>query len=177
MGDAAAASDRCSAGLRERRADGYAEEHRQRWNGGGGPRVRSGRAVLDRLFEPLADRLADLAAARRPDQRLDGGCGTGSPTVAIAGRIGTTAQCVGVDISEPMLSAARASRHRGVNGNLHLRQRADLPVRAGKLRPDRVAFRRDGSSQDSVEALADLRRDGGGRRMIVGRRSGRTTRS
>ena len=71
----------------------------------------SGRAVLDRLFEPLADRLADLAAARRPDQLLDGGCGTGSPTVAIARRIGTTAPCVGVDISEPMLSAARAGRH------------------------------------------------------------------
>ena len=68
----------------------------------------SGRAVLDWLFEPLADRLADLAAARRPDQLLDGGCGTGSPTVAIAGRIGTIAPCVGVDISEPMLSAARA---------------------------------------------------------------------
>ena len=74
----------------------------------------SGRAVLDRLFEPLADRLAHLAAARRPDQLLDGGCGTGSPTVAIAGRIGTTAPCVGVDISEPMLSAARAGRHRAV---------------------------------------------------------------
>jgi len=31
--------------------------------------------VLDRLFEPLADRLADLAAARRPDQLLNVGCG------------------------------------------------------------------------------------------------------
>jgi len=30
--------------------------------------------VLDRLFEPLADRLADLAAARRPDL-LNVGCG------------------------------------------------------------------------------------------------------
>jgi ubiquinone/menaquinone biosynthesis C-methylase UbiE len=76
----------------------------------GGSRVGSDRTVLDRLFE----RLADLAAARRPDRRLDSGCGTGSPTVAIAGRIGTTAPCVGVDISEPMLSAARAGRHRGV---------------------------------------------------------------
>jgi ubiquinone/menaquinone biosynthesis C-methylase UbiE len=70
--------------------------------------------VLDRLFEPLADRLADLAAARRPDQLLNVGCGTGSTTVAIARRMGTTAPCVGVDISEPMLSAARAGRHRGV---------------------------------------------------------------
>lgn len=61
------------------------------------------------------------------------------------------------------------------DGNLHLRQRANLPVRAGKLRPDRVAIRRDGSSQDSVEALANLRRaarDGGERRIIVGRGPG-----
>ncbi|MGH9237400.1 MAG: hypothetical protein ACRD3G_05110 [Vicinamibacterales bacterium] len=59
----------------------------------------NGGAVLDRLFEPLADRLADHAAARRSDQLLDGGYGTGSPTVAIAGPIGTTAPYVGVDIS------------------------------------------------------------------------------
>ena len=74
----------------------------------------SGRAVLDRLFEPLADRLADLAAARRPDQLLDGGCETGARQSRSRGRIGTAAPCVGVDMSEPMLSAARAGRHRGV---------------------------------------------------------------
>jgi hypothetical protein len=51
---------------------------------------------------------------------------------------------------------------------------------AGKLRPDRVAIGRDGSSQDSVEALANLRRaarDGGELRMIVWRGPGGTTRS
>jgi hypothetical protein len=37
--------------------------------------VGSAQAVLDRLFEPLADRLADLAAARRPDQLLNVRCG------------------------------------------------------------------------------------------------------
>jgi Mu transposase-like protein len=46
---------------------------------------------------------------------------------------------------------------------------------AGKLRPDRVAIRRDGFSQDSVEALANLRRaarDRGELRMIVWRGPG-----
>jgi Methyltransferase domain len=74
--------------------------------------VGSGR-VLDRLFERLADRLADLAAARRPDQLVDVGCGTGSTTVP-SRRMGTTAPCVGVDISEPTLSAARKADTEGV---------------------------------------------------------------
>jgi hypothetical protein len=38
---------------------------------------------------------------------------------------------------------------------------------AGKLRPDRVAIRRDGSSQDSVEALANLGRAARLRRAIA----------
>ena len=54
----------------------YAEEQRRRWNGGAGHAWAASQAVLDRLFEVLADRLADLAAARRPDQLLNVGCGT-----------------------------------------------------------------------------------------------------
>jgi hypothetical protein len=49
----------------------YAEEQRQRWNGAAGHAWAASQAVLDRPFEPLADRLADLAAARRPDQLLN----------------------------------------------------------------------------------------------------------
>src|SRR3982751_3867582 len=90
----------------------YAEEQRQRWNGAVGHAWVESQAVLDRLFEPLADRLADLAAARRPDRLLDIGCGTGSTTVAIARRLGPTGACLGGDISEPMLAAARARAER-----------------------------------------------------------------
>ena len=49
----------------------YAEEQRQRWNGAAGHAWAASQAVLDRLFEPLAD----LAAARRPDQLLNVDCG------------------------------------------------------------------------------------------------------
>lgn len=39
---------------------------------------------------------------------LDVGCGTGGTTVALARRLGAEGECVGVDISEPMVEAARA---------------------------------------------------------------------
>jgi trans-aconitate methyltransferase len=67
--------------------------------------------MLDRLFEPLADRLADRAAARGPNQLPDLGCGTGSTTVAIVRRMGTTEPCVGVgvDLSECYPRRARAT--------------------------------------------------------------------
>ena len=44
-----------------------AEEQPQRWNGAAGHAWAASQAVLDRL--------ADLAAARRPDQLLNVGCG------------------------------------------------------------------------------------------------------
>ena len=118
----------------------------------------SGRAVLDRLFEALADRLADLAVACRPDQLLDGGCGAGSPTVAIAGRIRTTAPCVGVDISEPMLSAARAGRHRGVTATFTCANAQTYPFEPESFDLIVSRFGVMVSSQDSVEALVNLRR-------------------
>jgi hypothetical protein len=116
----------------------YAGEQRQGWNGAAGHARVASQAVLDRLFEPLAD----LAAAR-PDQLLDVGCGTESTTVASARRLVTTAACVGVDISEPMLAAARARADREGVATTFICADADLPVRAGRLRPDRVAIRRD----------------------------------
>ena len=55
----------------------YAEEQRQHWNSASGHAWVASQ-IRARLFEALADRLADLAAARRPDQLLHVGCGTGS---------------------------------------------------------------------------------------------------
>jgi SAM-dependent methyltransferase len=120
----------------------------------GGSRVGSVRAVLDRLFEPLANRLADLAALRRPDQLREVGCGTGSTTVTIARRMGTKAPCVGVDISEPMPSPAGADTER-VTATFICAQRADLRVRTGKLGlipPSRAAsFSTSPQLQDTVD--------------------------
>ena len=51
----------------------------------------------------------------RPDPRchvLDVGCGTGSTTLAVARRLGASGRCIGIDISEPMIAAARARAER-----------------------------------------------------------------
>jgi len=155
----------------ERRLDN-AEEQRQRWNGASGHAWVASEAMLDRLFEPLADRLADLAAARRPDQLLDVGCGTGSTTVAIARRLGTAAACVGVDISEPMLAAARARADReGVTPTFICADAQIYPFEPGSF--DLIVSRFGVMFfQDSVQAFANLRRaarEGGELQMIVWR--------
>lgn len=77
------------------------------WNGRAGRAWVDGQAMLDRMFRPFESMLADAAAARPAQAVLDVGCGTGATTHAIARRLGPSAQCTGVDISEPMIAAAR----------------------------------------------------------------------
>lgn len=59
--------------------------------------------VLDVLYRPLADALLDTIPPGGARRILDVGCGTGATTIA-ATRHG---HCVGVDISDPMVTAAR----------------------------------------------------------------------
>ena len=83
----------------------YAEEQRQHWDSAPGHAWVASQ-ILARLFEPLADRLADLAAARRPDQLLHVGCGTGS--------------------SRPMLQTPTAASH--VSWSVSGRRRSSRPA-------------------------------------------------
>src|SRR6185437_2486725 len=76
------------------------------WNGAGGDAWVAMQPVLDRMFEGIAELLADAAAARGAERVLDVGCGVGATTVAIARRLGGDAAVTGVDISAPMVEAA-----------------------------------------------------------------------
>lgn len=81
------------------------ETQTSRWNG---PRGRSwveNRTLLDDVMRPLETTLVDAVTAAGGRRVLDVGCGTGSTTVAIARQVEA---CVGVDLSEPMIAAARA---------------------------------------------------------------------
>ena len=78
------------------------------WNGPAGRVWVEEQALLDRLFAPFAELLVEHVARLAPAAVLDVGCGAGGTTLAIAGRLGGTARCVGVDISDPLIATARA---------------------------------------------------------------------
>ena len=82
------------------------------WNSSSGCAWVDAQAVLDQMFQPIEDLLTEVVLAGSPRRVLDVGCGTGATTLAIARRLGANGQCVGVDISEPMLAAARARAER-----------------------------------------------------------------
>ncbi|RKH73185.1 class I SAM-dependent methyltransferase [Corallococcus aberystwythensis] len=83
------------------------DEQTKLWNGTAGHAWVEAQEVLDSMFKPLEDLLVEAVVAGSASQVLDVGCGTGSTTLAIARRLGAQGRCIGVDISEPMLAAAR----------------------------------------------------------------------
>jgi ubiquinone/menaquinone biosynthesis C-methylase UbiE len=84
-----------------------ADEQMKLWNGSAGHAWVDMQELLDGLFKPFEERLADAVASGSRRHVLDVGCGTGSTTLAVARRIGAAGRCVGIDISEPMLAIAR----------------------------------------------------------------------
>jgi SAM-dependent methyltransferase len=77
------------------------------WNGAGGDAWVAMQPVLDRMFVGFEELLADVASERGAERVLDVGCGVGATTLALARRLGDGAALTGVDISEPMIAAAR----------------------------------------------------------------------
>src|SRR5215204_1085437 len=78
------------------------------WNGRGGNAWVDAQPLLDRMFAPFEDLLVETVSAVARASVLDVGCGTGGTTVAVARRLGGAARCTGVDVSAPMIAAARA---------------------------------------------------------------------
>jgi SAM-dependent methyltransferase len=88
------------------------DEQKALWNGVVGNAWVEAQTFLDPLFEPFEERLVDEVVAASARRVLDVGCGTGSTTVAIARRLGPEGVCVGVDLSQPMIAAAKARAQR-----------------------------------------------------------------
>jgi ubiquinone/menaquinone biosynthesis C-methylase UbiE len=64
-------------------------------------------AKQDVVFAPITDALFARARFVAGERVLDVGCGGGGTTIDIAGRVGPTGRAVGLDVSQPMLDAAR----------------------------------------------------------------------
>ena len=84
------------------------QEQAARWNGLGGRGWVEAQALVDRLFKPIEDLLADAVAEVGARHVLDVGCGTGGTTLAMQRGAGAEGHATGVDISEPMIAAARS---------------------------------------------------------------------
>jgi SAM-dependent methyltransferase len=82
------------------------------WNGAAGDAWVDAQDAIDHLFRPFEALLLEAVAASAPRQVLDVGCGTGATTVAIARVLDENGCCTGIDISEPMIAAARARAER-----------------------------------------------------------------
>ena len=77
------------------------------WNGPGGRGWVALQDLVDQVYQPLEGLLVDEISPATTSHVLDVGCGTGGTTVAAARRFGARGSCTGVDISEPMIAAAR----------------------------------------------------------------------
>jgi SAM-dependent methyltransferase len=133
------------------------EEQVALWNGPAGTAWVESQQLLDRLFEPFQRMLAEAARAAGARCVLDVGCGTGATTLAAARTLGPQARCVGVDVSEPMITLARSRAARESLAAEFLvadAQTVELPARFD------LVMSRFGVMffEDPVAAFANLRR-------------------
>lgn len=77
------------------------------WNGRVGDTWVAQQEMLDRLFLPFERLLADVVRISGARHVLDIGCGAGATSIAAARAIGPHGRCTGIDISVPLIEAAR----------------------------------------------------------------------
>jgi SAM-dependent methyltransferase len=77
------------------------------WNGPSGERWAALNETTERSLSFITAALMPFAAAKPGERVLDVGCGCGATTLALSRAVGPTGLCRGIDISRPMLEAAR----------------------------------------------------------------------
>src|SRR5260370_784321 len=81
---------------------------RERWTTETGSRWLERHAIIDQQIAPLGRRTMDRANIQLGWRVLDVGCGCGETAVELAWRVGHSGSVRGVDISAPLIEAARA---------------------------------------------------------------------
>jgi SAM-dependent methyltransferase len=132
-------------------------DREMQWGGRRGNAWVEAQELLDRLFQPFENRLVETVTRAGARTVLDIGCGTGSTTVAIARALPSGGRSVGVDISGPMIAAARARAEREVAPATFVV--ADAQRHAFEPRTFDAIVSRFGVMffDDSVQAFANLR--------------------
>jgi len=77
------------------------------WNKASGEAWVDMQALLDRMLEPFERLVVDSGFPGEGGKVLDIGCGCGATTLAMARRLGASGRCTGLDISRPLIAAAR----------------------------------------------------------------------
>jgi len=77
------------------------------WNSVAAQRWLDLDAKQDVVFAPITEALFARAWLASGERVVDVGCGGGGTTIDVAGRVGPTGRSVGLDVSRPMLDAAR----------------------------------------------------------------------
>ena len=137
------------------------------WNTQAGKTWAELNELLDRQIQPLGEEAIRVLAPVSGERILDVGCGCGQTTQQLAHHVGGAGRITGIDISRPMLTAARSRRGVGPNARfLEMdAQLADIAAEAGESFD--AAFSRFGVMffSDPVAAFANIRaalRPGGG---------------
>lgn len=140
-------------------AAGQDDDQQERlWNGLAGQAWVEMQAVLDEMFAQLEALLVETVPPGSGERVLDVGCGAGATTLALARRLGAEGDCLGIDISGPLIAAATARA-----------EREGLPARFVRADAQRWAFEPAGFDRivsrfgvmffgDFVQAFANLRR-------------------
>ena len=134
------------------------DEQTALWNGPAGRAWVEAQELLDQMFKPFEELLVGAVSAEAGGRVLDVGCGSGSTTLAAARLLGAKGRCLGIDISDPMIAAARARAER--EGTPAKFIRADAQIHAFEPESFDVIISRFGVMffDDSVRAFANLRR-------------------
>jgi ubiquinone/menaquinone biosynthesis C-methylase UbiE len=107
--------------------DELAAEQAEYWKGRGGQGWLASYSRIDRSLAPFSEVLLEAAAAQPGEQVIDIGCGMGITTAALAKAVGAHGHVLGIDISEPLIEAAR--RHRIDDATFVLGDAASHPYR------------------------------------------------